>query len=182
MKRLSAVFGFLALVLFQACEGPPGPQGPPGFDGQDGQDGVNIVATTFQVEFDFTQEENYEAIFDWPEPIFESDVVQAYILWETDGNDTEIWRALPQTVFFEEGPLVYNYDFTVFDVRLFLDGAIDPTLLGPEWTDNQTFRIVVIPSDFPDARIDLTNYEAVTKYLGITEEDFKNNTLLPKKK
>lgn len=178
MKRLSFVFSLFALVLFQACEGPPGPQGPPGLDGLDA---VNIVATTYEVSVDFTGEENYEAIFDWPEELVESDVVQTYIQWEVDNNGNSIWRALPQTVFLQEGPLVYNYDFTVFDIRLFLDGAINPSILGPEWTDNQVFRIVVIPSDFPDARLDLTDYEAVTEFLGVTEEDFKNNSLQKKK-
>jgi tRNA threonylcarbamoyl adenosine modification protein (Sua5/YciO/YrdC/YwlC family) len=102
----------------------------------------------------------------------ESDVILTYILWDIVQN-RPIWRAVPQTVFFPEGTLVYNYDFTQSDVRLFLEGTVDFKSLENVWTQGQVFRIVVVPSDFPNSRIDFSNYEAVTKMLGITDSDFK---------
>jgi hypothetical protein len=85
-----------------------------------------------------------------------------------------VWRALPQTVFFNEGGvLIYNYDFSKIDFRIFLDGAIDPASLAAEWTADQLFRVIVVPGDYASNRIDWTNYDAVTKMLGLKDEDFK---------
>ncbi|MDF2157604.1 hypothetical protein [Algoriphagus sp. CAU 1675] len=168
MRKLSLLFGLTGLLIFQACEGPQGPQGPPGLDGLDG---VNIVAEVFEVEVDFTAQNDYSELREFDPQLIESDVVLAFIEWDRDGN-TPIWRALPQTVFFDEGVLMYNYDFTRFDFKLFLDGPLDYSLLGPEWTDNQLFRVIVVPGDYAGARIDWTNYDAVTKMLGLTDKDF----------
>ncbi len=171
MRKFTYLFAFLVIVAFQACEGPPGPAGRDGLDGLDGLDGVNIVGTTYEVEIDFVEEEDYSALFEFPVELVDSDAVLVYML---SGNDEgrDVWRALPQTIYFEEGVLVYNFDYTVADFSIFLDGPIDYSILGPEWTDAQIFRVIVVPSDFPDARIDLTDYEAVTKMLDISDEDF----------
>jgi hypothetical protein len=178
MRNFSSIFGLAILMAFVACEGPEGPQGPQGQQGTQGPQGapgtpgVNIVGTTYEAEVDFTEAGGWEAILEFPKKLVDSDVILTYILWDVVQN-RPIWRALPQTVFFQRGPLVYNYDFTQVDVRLFLDGTIDFKTLENSWTQNQVFRIVVFPSDFPGARIDFNNYEAVTKMLGITDADFK---------
>jgi hypothetical protein len=90
-------------LFFQACEGPAG---PPGLDGLDG---VNIVSEVFEVEVDFTEANNYSEQINFSPAIVKSDVVLAFIEWEIDGGNS-VWRALPQTVFFNEGGvLIYNY-------------------------------------------------------------------------
>lgn len=166
MNKVLAVFALIGIVAFQACEGPEGPMGP------QGEPGTNIVSEVFEVELDFSAAENFEAMFDFTVPIVESDVVLAFVEWEVDGQ-ASVWRALPQTVFFEQGVLIYNYDFTSTNFRLFLDGPMDYASLDASWTQDQIFRIVVVPGDFSNARIDFTNYEAVTKMLGIEEGDFE---------
>jgi hypothetical protein len=85
-----------------------------------------------------------------------------------------------QNIFFDQGVLIYNHDFTSTDFRLFLDGPLDYSTLSADWTQNQVFRIVVVPGDYAGARIDYTNYEAVTRMLGIEEYDFKNARLSQK--
>lgn len=178
MRKLTSIFGLAILMAFQACEGPEGPQGqqgpqgPQGQQGAPGAPGVNIVGTTYEATVDFTEEQGWEVILEFPEELVESDVVLTYILWDVV-EERPIWRAVPQTIFFPEGPLVYNFDFTQVDIRLFLEGTVDFSTLDEVWTQGQVFRIVVVPSDFPDARIDWTNYEAVTKMLGITDSDFQ---------
>lgn len=169
MRKFTAFLGLIGLLIFQACEGP---QGPAGIDGVDGVDGVNIVSEVFEVEIDFTADNDYREYFTFDPAIYDSDVVLAFIRWESDGG-TPIWRALPQTTFFENGVLMYNFDFTSNDFSLFLDGPLDYSTLGSEWVDDQLFRVVVVPGDFVSSRLDLTNYEAVTEYLGLTDEDFK---------
>jgi hypothetical protein len=175
MNKILSLFVLIGLVAFQACEGPEGPVGPQGeqgLQGVPGTPGVNIVGTTYQTTVDFTEEGGWGVGLDFPEELVESDVVLTYILWDV-AEDRPIWRAVPQTIFFEDGPLVYNFDFTQVDIRLFLEGAVNPATLDDVWTKSQTFRIVVVPSDFPDARIDWTDYNAVTKMLGIQDSDFK---------
>ncbi|WP_026950893.1 hypothetical protein [Algoriphagus mannitolivorans] len=165
MNRYLTIFALIGLLAFQACEGPMGPPGP------EGAPGVTIVGEAFEVEVDFTSQNGYEGIFDFQPAILESDVVLAFIEWETSNNQS-VWRALPQTVFFNEGVLMYNYDFTRSDFRIFLDGPLNFSTLGPEWTQDQVFRIVVVPADFAGARIDWTDYEGVTRLLGLEDGDF----------
>jgi len=156
------------MIFIQACEGPAGPQGPPG---QDGQDGGVVLSNAFELEgVHFTGENNYGLVEEYGFEVLPSDVVLVYILWETDEN--EIWRLLPQTVFLPEGVLQYSFDFTVVDVSIFLEGTVDLGVLDTIWTRDQIFRVVVAPADFVDARIDYSDYHAVTKMLGLDEEDF----------
>lgn len=173
MKNINTlILALFGMFVFQACEGPQGPQGP---QGNDGADGITVVSEVFEVEVDFNAANNYAQIFSFDPVIFDSDVVLSFVLWETDGQ-TPIWRAMPQTAYFQEGGiLVYNYDFTSSDFSLFLDGNINLSTLGPDWTDNQLFRVVVLPGDFAaaNARLDLTDYNAVTTMLGLKDSDFK---------
>lgn len=179
MRKITSSLALIGLLAFQACEGPIGPVGPQGPQGANGAPGITVVSEVFEVEADFTAANKFEAVFNFTPPIVNSDVVLIFLEWERNGQ-TPIWRALPQTVFFDEGVLMYNYDFTRSDFRLFLDGPLDYKLLGDEWTQNQRFRVVVVPGEFTGSRIDWTNYEAVIEMLGVTEEDFQKVKLKQK--
>lgn len=175
MKKLFQIFAVIGIISFQACEGPIGPTGPQGQQGQQGPQGapgVNIVGTTIEVEIDFNEANDYTGFADTPFLLEESDALLVYRLSGVD-NNRDVWRLLPQTYFFQEGVLQYNFDYTIADVSIFLDGAIDLSTVPPQWATDQVFRIIVVPSDFIRNRMDLTNYEAVTKMLGITDSDFK---------
>ena len=179
MRKITAIFALLISILFQSCEGPMGPIGPEGPEGPQGKPGVNVVSEVFQVTADFTEANKFEQVFDFKPSIVDSDVVLAFIQWETSGQNP-VWRALPQTIFFNEGVLVYNYDFTKVDFRLFLDGPIDYKTLSSDWTRGQKFRIVVVPGDFAGSRLDWTDYDAVVNLLGIEEKDFLNSQIKPR--
>lgn len=167
MKR-SLFFLLLGIaVILQACEGPIGPPGPPG---PEGAPGVILVGEVFEANVDFTTQNGYLVNFDFNPAIESSDVVLVFIRWETF-NGNPVWRLLPQTVFFEEGVLVYNYDFTRNDFSVFLETTFDPGILDNSWTRGQRIRAVVIPADFASSRIDFTDYDAVMKLIGATEED-----------
>jgi len=168
MKKLFIVFFSLGMISLQSCEGPAGPAGPPG---QDGQDGVALESSAFElVDVDFNDGNDYGIVEEYGFEVLPSDVVLVYILWETDDN--EIWRLLPQSVFFEEGVLQYNYDFTDVDVSIFLEGDVNLNTLDQVWTQDQVLRVVVVPATFVDARMDYTDFETVTKMLGLEEDDF----------
>lgn len=168
MRKLTALFGLIGLIVFQACEGPVGPEGP---IGPIGEPGINILGTTYEVEIDFSESNDFSDFFEFPQDLIESDAVLVYRLSGVD-NGRDVWRILPQNYFFQEGVLIYNFDYTFADFSIFLDGPLDYSLLGAEWTDGQIFRIVVFPSDFPDGRIDYSDYEGTMKLLNIEENDF----------
>jgi len=152
MKKI-AILVFAFTLIFTACEGDPGPRGP------QGDDGGLIVSSAFEITKNFTAANNYQFVEPYGFEVFPSDVTLVYILWETN-NGQDIWRLLTQTVPFNDGDLVYNFDFTQSDVRFFLDGTTNFDFLAPEWTQNQTFRIVVVPADNIDG-IDVSNLDAV---------------------
>jgi hypothetical protein len=185
MKKTVLPLFFAFLYVLVACEGPvgpegiPGPQGPPGEDGEGG-----LIGSVFEVEGDFNAGNEYGFGFEFPSDeieVFESDAVLIYISWDqievTDEPPINIWRLLPQTVFLEGGALQYNYDHTFTDVNIFLDGTIDFSTLGDEYTQNQLFRIVIIPAGFidPNARMDIdySNYEEVIHTFGLDDSNVK---------
>lgn len=165
MKKLVLLFSAIGMIALQSCEGPAGPPGLPG---------VNIEAKVIQVTESFNQGNEFSQLITFNTPMLASDVVLVYILWDVDGN-TPIWRLMPQTVQLIEGDFIYNFDFTRFDVRLFLTSADFPlNILGPQWTNNQTFRIVLVPGYFgSNLRINYNDYDAVMAMLGLTEADVK---------
>lgn len=164
MKKILIWALAIAIVAVQGCEGPMGPQGP------QGQDGGIITSSAFEIEVDFTNDGNYEITESYGFEVLPYDVTLVYILWETDGK--EIWRLLPQSVFFDDGVLQYNYDFTDVDVRIFLEGNVNLSTLDASWLQDQVFRVVVVPADNV-GRLDYSDYEGVTQMLGLEDEDFQ---------
>ncbi len=102
--------------------------------------------------------------------VFESDAVLVYILWE-QANNLDVWRLLPQTIVLSGGILQYNFDYTLADVQIFLDGSIDLNTLMPAESQDQIFRIVVLPADFALYNsLDVRNYNLVMKSLGLDKK------------
>ena len=166
MKRILTIISVFALLL-TSCQGPQGLDGFNGYDGYDGQDGSIIASSAFEIELDLNQANNYEFIEAYGFDVFPTDVTLVYLLWET-ANGQDIWRLMPQTVYFDDGTLVYNYDFTQLDVRFFLDGTTDFSLLDAAYTQNQLFRVVVVPADNV-GKTNYSNIEAVMALYDIKE-------------
>lgn len=131
---------------------------------------------------DFHPGNNYSVFLDFHHVIYASDMVLVYHLYDiVNGND--VWRLMPQTYYFNGGgELDYNFDFTQYDANVFLDANFDLTTLSPVWTDNQIFRVVVIPAYFGNRmsadsketeKVDFNNYEEVIKYFKIDESKIK---------
>lgn len=79
---------------------------------------------------------------------------------------------------FEEGTLQYDFIHTFDAINIFLDAQFDLAELGAGWTQEQVFRIVIIPGEFVNGRtagkgLDYNNYEAVAKFFNIKESDVK---------
>ncbi|MFM1879745.1 MAG: hypothetical protein RLZZ241_2611 [Bacteroidota bacterium] len=174
MKKHLIALVFSLPFLFSSCEGPAGPPGYDGIDGVDGLNGINIVGQVYDITGDFTAANNYSlySVFAQDAPgvtVFETDVVLVYILWEqvdSASGPIDIWRLLPQTRLLNQGILQYNFDFTFQDVSVFLESDFSLSTLLPGDTQNQTFRIAILPGDGLGAsKIDVSNMEEVLNFL-----------------
>ena len=164
MKKLYTLILF-ALILV-SCEGTVGPPGPPG---QDGLDGIGLPGLVFEVEADLNAGNNFEYFVEIPSEIevLESDIVMVYRLMGVFEGD-DIWEPLPQTIFRDNGILLYGFDYTLFDVRLFLDGSADFGRLDRVDTDGLIYRIAVLPVDFAKS-IDVKKLDKVMEALQVTD-------------
>ncbi|MEM6644226.1 MAG: hypothetical protein AAF616_14695 [Bacteroidota bacterium] len=152
-------------ILFFRCEGPVGPQGRDGLQGAPGEE-----AFVFEYEFDFTAPE-YSVLLSLPDDftMLDSDVMLAYLLWEVTEDGTEVWRALPESLYFTDGILEYNYDFTKFDASVYLDGTVNFDGLGSDLTDQWIARLVVVPGQFNDrSTLNLRDYEQVKSFYNLS--------------
>lgn len=160
-------------ILMGACRGPeglPGPRGPKGDKGNDGYDGE--LASVFEFDFDFTPANNHGVFFEFPIEIYDTDMTLAYLLWGYDDFGDPIWRLLPQSTIMEFGWLQYNYDFTQYDVNIFMEADFPLTLLGPDYTHDHTARVVVIPAMYATnakMSVDFSDYNAVKEVYGLPE-------------
>jgi len=165
MKKLIVL---LVCVTLLSCEGP---QGPPGLNG------VNILGNVFEANVNFNPNNDYSAIVPFPNNIqvFDSDIVMVYLLDGQVNGSADIWTPLPRSFFFNDGlQVVYNFDHTSADVNLFLDGNINLNTLGPAFTNNQIFRIAILPANFAEEfNVDIEDYSQVHQTLLSQDPDFK---------
>jgi len=173
---------FLAAITLSSCsndgpQGPQGPQGPPGADG--------LIGSVIDIEGNFTASNNYELNVNFNDnnlEVFETDAVLVYLKTGEDsvagGAPVEVWRQLPQTYYINGEALQYNFDFTFFDVLIYLDGTADFATLDPSYTNNQVLRVVVVPAEFAkDTSVDLSNMNAVINALNIDQSDIKTMSI-----
>lgn len=155
-RKISVFLSVIFAAVLVSCEGPVGPIGPPG------EDGLSYAGSIYEVEVDFTPGNDYSVMVDHPSSIevLPEDIVLVYILWQYD--DVDIWRLCPQTVVLPDGVIQYNFDYTQSDTRLFLEYTVSELL--PEETQNQIFRIAVLPIDFVAQKsIDINDFNALMK-------------------
>lgn len=165
---------FLVIVtafVLVSCEGPVGPTGPAGADG------VNIVGEVFEIEGDFNQAGNFGVSGEYGFDILESDKVLIYRLAGLDQDNNDIWRLIPQVVFHSNGIFTYDYDFTFYDYAIFMNGDFDLNTLESGFTDSQIFRVLIVPADRIDVRMDYSDHDAVLEMLGVEEKDITRRVL-----
>lgn len=140
MKKILLLLAVTTSLFITSCEGDPGPPGEPG---------INILGQVFEVNVDLNANTNFQQLVSIPSNIevFESDVILVYWLEGVD-NGLDLWSPLPQTIYVNGGSFQYTFNHTFADVLLFLQGDIDLNSLGPDFTNDQIFRIAVVPSEF----------------------------------
>lgn len=147
MKRIGTLLSFIMLFAIVACTGDRGPQGPPG---------VNILGQVFETTVNFTPSNGYSVIVDIPNyiEIYSDDLILVYLLDDETDQTKDVWTPLPQTYFVNGGgTMIYSFNHTYFDVKLFLDADFPLNQLPSNFTHNQTFRIAVVPSEYADTNL-----------------------------
>lgn len=187
MKKFLSLFTIL-IFTFSSCTsddggmGPQGPQGPPGEPGEDG-----LIGTVFDVEGDFTAANDYTLFAEYADftsvEVFESDVVLVYLRVGEDGTSggepVYVWRLLPQTYYVDGGTMQYNYDYTFFDLNIFLDADVDLASLGAAFTQDQVFRVAIVPAAFAsNPNVNVSDYNSVMKALDLKESEIPQGELL----
>lgn len=162
MKKKISLFLSVPVFFLLSCEGPKGDPGEPG---------INILGSVFEIEIDFNEGNGFASLFQFPSSIqvFDSDIVLVYIQTGVDGG-APVWEMLPDSVFFTDSNeiLVYDFDYTSSDVVIFLNGNVEFATLDASWTQNQLFRIAVVPADFAKTPgIDLANLNQVMNALQV---------------
>lgn len=163
MKRIAILVTVIAASFFAACEGDQGPAGPAGPESE-----------VFELQnVDFQLSAGQYSIYEQLTPmIFDSDNVLIYRLSGTIDAQTPIWQLIPRTLYLDEGELDYDYDFSMEDFTIYAGGTFD-LALTPEFLQNQTFRIVIIPGFFSKGGVDLNDYDAVIKYYNLDDSQVK---------
>jgi hypothetical protein len=128
----------------------------------------DTISEVFEVTASFNSSNSFTRIVGLTPAIFASDVVLVYHLYEVV-NGEDVWRPMPQTYFIDNGGEIdYNFDFTRNDVKIFMCANFALNNIPASWTQNQTFRIVIVPGRFASL-VDKNNYGAVLAILNLKE-------------
>lgn len=157
MKKITFILAFIGMIGLQSCTV------------NDNNDDIDndTISEVIEITTSFSGANNFSRLIPI-NPIYSSDMILVYHLYDVvDGAD--VWRLMPQTYYFDAGgELDYNFDFTRYDVSIFLDANFDLNTLSSGWTQNQTFRIVVIPAYFgKSGTVDFNDYHATLKAYNI---------------
>ena len=170
MKRIFLLLAVIGLTTLSSCDGDTGPQGPPGPESE--------VFELQNVNFQLNQNNEYTIFQNLTPFINDADNILIYRMAGTINPQTPIWQLIPRTLFLDEGELDYDFDFSAVDFTIYAGGTYN-LALTPQFIQNQTFRIVIIPGYFSKGTsIDYNDYYAVIKAFNINDS---NITVLNKK-
>ncbi|WP_338375226.1 hypothetical protein [uncultured Flavobacterium sp.] len=166
MKKITLVLAFIGMITLSSCTVNEVVE-------RDIVD-YDTISEVFEVTTSFSSNNNFSRLVTFNPPIYSSDMVLVYRL-SGYSNGTDYWKLLPETFYFNDGTLDYkfNYNFTRYDVELYMEG-FELWNLSTQITNNQTFRIVVIPAAFTNkSAVDYSDYNATIEMLGYTNSEIK---------
>jgi len=169
MKKIITILAVIGMFSLQGCVGPEGVPGPPGSPGQDG-----LIAEVFEIKnisFNYDATDGYIIYQKLTPSIYASDVVLIYRLSGTLSSGSPIWQSIPRTLFLPQGELDYDFDFSKDDFTIYAGGTYNLSLT-PQYLNNQTFRIVIVPGSFA-ANLNKSSYTSVMAALNINESQIQ---------
>lgn len=163
MKRILLFFAVIGLITLSSCEGDQGPRGPQGPESE--------VFELQNVNFQLNQNNQYTIFRQLNPQLRITDNILMYRLTGTINAQTPIWQLIPRTLFLNEGELDYDFDFSKVDFTIYAGGTYN-LALTPQFIQNQTFRIVIIPGYFSkNAGLNYEDYDSVIKALHINDSN-----------
>lgn len=170
MKKIFLLLAVVGITGLSSCEGPQGPPGPPGYTAE------SEVFELLNVNFNFNNQDGYTIYQQLVPQILPSDVVLIYRLSGTINPQTPIWQLIPRTLYLPQGELDYDFDFSAVDFTIYAGGTYN-LALTPQFIQNQTFRIVIIPGYFSKSAngegVNYENYDEVIKKFNIDDSHVK---------
>ncbi|MES2578624.1 MAG: hypothetical protein V4589_13500 [Bacteroidota bacterium] len=166
MKKITLFLVFIGMMTLQSCEVT---------EITDTVDN-DTISEVFEVTTSFNSNNNYSRLVTFNPPIYSSDVVLVYHLYDTV-NGEDIWKLMPQTYYFSDGgELDFNFDYTRYNVNIFLSANFSLTTLPSSWTQDQTFRIVIIPASFATS-VNKNSIDAVMSALKVDKTEIQKINL-----
>lgn len=172
MKKILLLFSAVGMLSLTSCNN----------DDDNYGDG-DTIAEVFEVaNVDFNAGD-YSVVVPLDPEIYNSDMVLVYRLTDDPDTSLDVWELIPRTLYMDNGDEIdYDYNFTTQDVLLYM-GVQGDLADYPEYTQNQVFRIVIIPgygSNFrtsANALDQFKDYNAVIKKYGISDKNVKQLTV-----
>lgn len=165
MKKILTLFtAVIGLIAFSSCEGP---EGPPGADGLTGQ-----AFEILNKNFSYNNDDGYNIYGTFQGYVngnlFDDETVLIYRLKGTIDAQTPVWQLIPTTLYLNNtDEVTYDYDFSKEDFKIYV-GANYNIASTPEFINNQSFRIVIIPSILAST-VNKNNYLEVMKAAKLNE-------------
>lgn len=169
MKKITLVLAFIGMITLQGCT--VNEDNTNNID----NDTISEVFELRNVNFSFNPNDGYNIYRTLNPQIFASDVVLIYRLSGTIDANTPIWQLIPRTLFLPQGELDYDFDFSKEDFTIYAGGTYN-LANTPNFIQNQTFRIVIVPGFFSNKninKIDFSDYNEVIKTFNIDESKIK---------
>lgn len=164
MKTIITLFAIVGMIAFTSCTGPEGPTGQDGLTAQAFElNNKNLVKVA-------DNEYNYSSTFqkEIGGNLYDDETVLVYRSIDFINSTTPVWELLPRTINFNNGDFLESYfDFSKVDFVITLYGNYN-LLNRSSYIDNQTFRVVILPSALASS-IDTKNYLEVMTALKINE-------------
>ena len=167
MKKIITILAVVGMFSLQGCT--------PVDDSVDN----DTIAEAFELKnkdlFRVTNNEyNYSGTFknQIGRDLYNDETILVYRLTDLINSTTPIWQLLPRTINFENGDfLEYYFDFSKVDFVITAYGNYN-LLNRTDYIDNQTFRIVILPSNLASS-VNTNNYFEVMSALKLKESQVK---------
>lgn len=176
MKKLITLLAFVALFSLEGCTGPEGPIGPVGPRGDDA-----LSPQAFEIKNvnlnrisnnEFTYYNTFQSAINGN--LYDDETLLVYRLVEIINSSTPVWELLPRTInFLNNDYIEYYFNFSKVDFKIIAYGNYNLTS-RPDFIDNQTFRIVILPSKLA-TNVNKLNYNQVMSSLKINESQVIKN-------
>ena len=162
MKKIMTLLAVVGLFSLQGCTTT---------DNSVDNDTIAEVFELKNVNFAYDTTDGYTIYQKFTPNIYASDVVLIYRLSGSVNSSTPLWQLIPRTLFLTQGELDYDFDFSKEDFTIYAGGNYN-LALTPQYLNNQTFRIVIVPASFATS-VNTSNYGAVMAALKVNESQIQ---------